>query len=73
MSEVTAVQNPMLRYADQIGWRRVGRREALQWRGGESGLFFNDVLRQQLIALNPGVASWRWSAATSSSSAKTTN
>jgi type I restriction enzyme, R subunit len=45
----------MLRYADQIGWRRVGRQQALIWRGGESGLFFSDILRQQLIALNPRV------------------
>jgi type I restriction enzyme, R subunit len=35
MSEVTAVQNPMLQYADQIGWQPVSRRQALQWRGGE--------------------------------------
>jgi hypothetical protein len=45
----------MLRYADQVGWRRVSRRQALQWRGGESGLFFSDILCQQLNALNPGV------------------
>lgn len=63
MSEATAVQNPMIRYADQIGWQRVSRQEALQWRGGESGresggesgLFFTDILRQKLIELNPGV------------------
>lgn len=55
MSEATAVQNPMIHYADQIGWQRVGRQEALQWRGGEGGLFFTDILRQKLIELNPGV------------------
>jgi type I restriction enzyme, R subunit len=55
MSEQSAVQNPMLQYAAQIGWQRVGRRQALQWRGGDGGLFFTDILRRQLIALNPGI------------------
>lgn len=32
MSEVSAVQNPMIKYADQIGWQRVSRKQALQWR-----------------------------------------
>jgi type I restriction enzyme, R subunit len=45
----------MLHYAGQIGWQPVSRRQALHWRGGESGLFFSDILCQQLIALNPGV------------------
>jgi type I restriction enzyme R subunit len=55
MSELTAVQNPLIHYAHQIGWQRVGRQEALPWRGGESGLFFTDILRQKLIELNLGV------------------
>jgi type I restriction enzyme R subunit len=55
MSERTAVQNPMLRYADDIGWDYVSATKALQLRGGEAGLFFTDVLRAQLLRLNPGI------------------
>ena len=55
MSERTAVQNPMLGYADAIGWDYVPAAEALRWRGGEGGLFFTDVLRAQLRRLNPGI------------------
>jgi len=55
MSERTAVQNPMLKYAATIGWDYVPAAEALQWRGGEGGLFFTDVLRAQLLTLNPGI------------------
>ena len=55
MSEATAVQNPMIKYADQIGWQRVSRKEASQLRGGDGGLFFSDILRQKLLDLNPGI------------------
>ncbi len=55
MSERTAVQNPMLRYAADIGWRRVSQTEALAQRGGESGLFFTETLLERLLHLNPGI------------------
>ena len=55
MSERTAVQDPMLRYADAIGWDYVSAAEALRLRGGEAGLFFTEVLREQLLKLNPGI------------------
>lgn len=55
MSERSAVQNPMIRYAQQIGWDYVRPEEALQLRGGETGRFFTNVLQAQLITLNPGV------------------
>src|SRR5574340_769429 len=55
MSERSAVQNPLIRYAEAAGWRRVAREEALRLRGGEGGLYFTDVLRAKLLALNPGV------------------
>lgn len=55
MSEASAVQNPMLRYADQIGWDYISRTEALQRRGGAAGLYFTDILKTQLLKLNPGV------------------
>jgi type I restriction enzyme R subunit len=55
MSERSAVQNPMITYAQQAGWAYVRPHEALRLRGGETGRFFTDVLAAQLVALNPGV------------------
>jgi len=45
----------MLKYAQQIGWQYISPSEALRLRGGDTGLYFTDVLRSQLIRLNPGV------------------
>ena len=55
MSESSAVQNPMLKYADKIGWKSVSRSEAMQMRRGDTGLYFIDVLKTQLMKLNRGV------------------
>ena len=55
MSERTAVQNPMIRYAQEIGWEYITPEEALTLRGGETGLFFSGLLEAQLFRLNPGV------------------
>ncbi len=55
MSERAAVQNPMLRYADSIGWAYISPDEALKLRNGDTGLYFTDILTTQLLKLNPGV------------------
>ena len=55
MAERAAVQNPMLKYADEIGWKSVSRLEAAQKRGDNTGLYFIDVLKAQLLKLNRGV------------------
>ena len=55
MSEYTAVQEPMLHYADQIGWTHVSQAEAMQMRRGDTGLYFADVLEAQLMKLNTGI------------------
>ena len=55
MSERSAVQNPMLKYADEIGWKSVSRSEAMQMRHVETGRYFADVLKAQLMKLNRGV------------------
>ena len=55
MSERTAVQDPMLQYADEIGWRSVSRLEAMGMRGGDTGLYFANVLKTQLMRLNGGI------------------
>ena len=55
MSERTAVQEPLLKYANEIGWTRMSRSEAMQMRGGNNfGLYFKDVLNAQLKKLNKG-------------------
>ena len=55
MSERSAVQDPMLEYADEIGWKSVSRSEAMQMRRGETGRCFADVLKAQLMKLNRGI------------------
>lgn len=52
--EKTAVQYPLLRYAEEAGWERISPEEALRLRGGRTGIFLNDVLVNQLQLLNPG-------------------
>ncbi len=55
MSERSAVQQPMLKYAAEIGWQYLKPEEALHLRGGEKGLYFTEILEAQLIQLNPGI------------------
>ena len=55
MSESSAVQNPMIKYADEIGWKSVSASEAMQMRRGDTGLYFIDVLKAQLMRLNRGI------------------
>ena len=52
MSERAAVQNPMLEYADEIGWKSISASDAMQMRRGETGRYFADVLKGQLMKLN---------------------
>ena len=46
MSEYTAVQEPMLRYSDQIGWTRVSQAQAIQMRGGDTELYFTECWKR---------------------------
>ncbi len=55
MSERYAVQNPMLRYAGEIGWDYLKPEQALRLRGGDTGLYLTEVLEAQLLRLNPGI------------------
>ena len=56
MSERSVVQDPLLKYANEIGWTRVSRSEAMQMRDGDpTALYFVNVLRGQLLKLNKGV------------------
>ena len=55
MSERTSVQSPMLKYAQEIGWEYIKPELAMQFRGGDTGLYFTGPLEAQLLRLNPGV------------------
>ena len=55
MSEQSAVQNPLIKYSEEIGWEYVDRDKAVELRRGETGLFFYDLLKEQLVKLNPGI------------------
>ena len=56
MSERSAVQEPILKYANEIGWTRVSRSEATQMRGGNTAArYFTEVLKAQLLKLNKGI------------------
>ena len=56
MSERSAVQEPMLKYVDEIGWQIVSSPEAIRMRGGNTNtLYFTEVLKTQLLKLNKGI------------------
>ncbi|MBI4682995.1 MAG: type I restriction endonuclease subunit R, partial [Nitrospirae bacterium] len=54
-NERATVQNPLVKYAVDIGWVYLSQDEALTQRQGESGLFLYETLRRKLIDLNPGI------------------
>ena len=56
MSERSVVQDPLLKYADEIGWQAVSQSEAMGMRGGDTAtLYFFDTLKSQLLKLNRGI------------------
>ena len=54
-SEWATVQNPLIRYAAEIGWVYLTADQALTLRRGESGMLLYQTLRDKLINLNPGI------------------
>ena len=55
LTEARSVQDPLVRYAEDVGWAVVLQEDALRHRGGETGLIFREVLRGRLLSFNPGV------------------
>lgn len=53
--ERDAVQNPLLRYAEEVGWTLLDPQEAERLRRGTGGLLLHEVFLQQAQRLNPGV------------------
>ena len=56
-TETTTVQQPIIKYAQKIGWSVVSQEEALSLRKGESGTLFYRVLEKKLLELNQGLVS----------------
>ena len=54
-TESDTVQNPLIRYAGEVGWTYVPTSEALSLRKGVGGMLFSRVLEEKLIELNPGL------------------
>lgn len=54
-SERKSVHEPLLRYAQEVGWEYLPPREALPLRGGEESPLLRPVLAEALATLNPGV------------------
>ncbi len=54
-TERATVQDPLVKYATEVGWTPVSQAEQLTLRTGEAGLFFYQVLRDKLIEFNPDV------------------
>lgn len=54
-TESVTVQNPLVRYAGEIGWELVPQSEALSLRKGEGGMFFYKLLEETLLRLNRGI------------------
>ena len=55
-TERSSVQNPIIEYAEQIGWVYLKPDDALRMRRGETGLILRDVFSSQVIRLNPDFA-----------------
>lgn len=48
-----AVQNPLIKYAKEVGWKYVSSEDAVTLRGGETGLVFKEIFSEQMKRLNP--------------------
>ena len=51
-AERSSVQNPLVRYACEIGWEYISPDEALRLRGGETGLVLKEVFSDRMARLN---------------------
>lgn len=55
LTEARSVQDPLFRYAEEVGWTPVAQEDSLKHRGGETGLVFREILRGKLLEFNSGV------------------
>ncbi len=50
--EASSVQHPIIQYAQAAGWEYIDRKEASRLKGGNTGIFFNDIFYRQVQHLN---------------------
>jgi type I restriction enzyme R subunit len=55
LSERSTVQNPILQYAQEVGWEYLALKDALAKRGGEDSPILREVFLEKLQQLNPDV------------------
>lgn len=51
-SERKTVQNPIVKYAIELGWQYVEPEKALDFRDGETGIFFLEIFKEKLHEFN---------------------
>jgi type I restriction enzyme R subunit len=51
-NEKSAVQDPLIQYACEIGWEYIKPEDALRLRGGKTGLILKPVFTEQIAKLN---------------------
>jgi len=52
-AERKTVQNPILKYVTEIGWELLDSEKVLDLRNGETGILFEETLKQKLFGFNP--------------------
>jgi len=57
-AERSSIQNPIVRYAQEVGWKYLSPDEALTQRGGEGGLLLQETFLSQVQRLNPEIIDW---------------
>lgn len=55
-TERSSVQNPIIEYATQIGWKYLSPEDAVRMRGGETGLILRQIFSSQVMRLNSDFA-----------------
>ena len=53
--ERQTVQEPLIKYAEKCGWKRIRADEAQRLRRGLAGRFFYDILEERLLRLNSAI------------------
>lgn len=55
-SEKASVQDPIIKYSNELGWKYISQDDALRLRGGETGLILRQIFTGQVIRLNSDFA-----------------
>lgn len=53
--ERSGVQNRIIEYAKEIGWNYINPDDAIRLRGGETGIIFREIFKNEMVKLNPDI------------------